>query len=274
MEPTQNAAPAPTPAPAPEPTPTPAPAPTPEPNMMAAGNPKKSGKGMVYGMIILAILAIAGIGFGVWTMLDSNTQKEQLNSQITTLKAQNNELLDKISDSTEDETIEIETEDNSANPVLVSKNSEEEFTIRFQSSTFAETAGSNVIDIAVKNGEITECQLGKKNSDGVVKVKDCSITGISGKIFDVIEFGAGQDGGLFQIGFIMTDGTVQYLDTLYKLAESNDFSVKGTVAINGFVTNAVGVSVMDVVRGYGGYHATVFVLKDGSYVKFDESMLK
>ena len=191
MGPTQNAAPAPTPAPAPEPKPTPAPTPTPDSNMMAAGNPKKSGKGMVYGMIFLAILAIAGIGFGVWTMLDSNTQKEQLNSQITTLKAQNNELLDKISDSTEDETVEIETEDNRANPVLVSKNSEEEFTIRFQSSTFAETAGSNVIDIAVKNGEITECQLGKKNSDGVVKVKDCSITGISGKIFEVIEFGAG-----------------------------------------------------------------------------------
>ena len=45
MGPTQNAAPAPTPAPAPEPKPTPAPTPTPDSNMMAAGNPKKSGKG-------------------------------------------------------------------------------------------------------------------------------------------------------------------------------------------------------------------------------------
>ena len=274
--------PTPTPEPAPVPTPTPEPVATPEPepkpkeeqNMMAAGTPKKSNKGMILGMVFLAILAIAGIGFGVWTMLDSNTQKEQLNSQITTLKAQNNELLDKISDSTEDETIEIETEDNSANPVLVSKNSEEEFTIRFQSSNFIEKAGSNVVDIAVKNGEITECQLGKKDSDGEAKVKDCNVTGINGKIFDVIEFGSGQDSGLFQIGFIMADGTVKYLDTLYNLAENNDFSVKGTVKIDGFVTNTVGVSVADIVRGYGGYHTTVFILKDGSYVKFDESMLK
>ena len=109
MGPTQNAAPAPTPAPAPEPKPTPAPTPTPDSNMMAAGNPKKSGKGMVYGMIFLAILAIAGIGFGVWTMLDSNTQKEQLNSQITTLKAQNNELLEKLAE-TESEDAEDEGE--------------------------------------------------------------------------------------------------------------------------------------------------------------------
>lgn len=139
MEPKQDVAPAPTPnrvaplkppvqnpvtpKPAPVPTPTPEPVATPEPepkpkeeqNMMAAGTPKKSNKGMILGMVFLAILAIAGIGFGVWTMLDSNTQKEQLNSQITTLKAQNNELLDKLaeteSEGTEDEETTEEVEE-------------------------------------------------------------------------------------------------------------------------------------------------------------------
>ena len=77
----------------------PAPAPAPEPNMMARGvSEKKSGKGMLYGMILLGILAVGGIGFGIWTMMDSNSQKEALNSQISTLKKQNNELSDKIAE--------------------------------------------------------------------------------------------------------------------------------------------------------------------------------
>lgn len=108
-----------TPKPAPVPTPTPEPVATPElepkpkeeQNMMAAGTPKKNNKGMILGMVFLAILAIAGIGFGVWTMLDSNTQKDQLNSQITALKAQNSELLDKLADSEAEIEAETEIED-------------------------------------------------------------------------------------------------------------------------------------------------------------------
>ncbi len=74
-------------------------------NMMQSGNKNKGkgGKGTIYGMIFFAILAIAGIGFGVWTMMDGNTQKDSLNSQISTLKQQNNDLMDKISDMSEQE---------------------------------------------------------------------------------------------------------------------------------------------------------------------------
>ena len=73
-------------------------APAPEPNMMAQGvSEKKKGKGMLYGMILCAVLAIGGIGFGVWMMMDGNTQKETLNTQISALKQQNNELQEKLS---------------------------------------------------------------------------------------------------------------------------------------------------------------------------------
>ncbi len=69
----------------------PAPAPVP------MGAPvKKSGKGAIYGMIFFAILAIAGIGFGVYMMMENNNQKSSYESQITNLKKQNNELLDKL----------------------------------------------------------------------------------------------------------------------------------------------------------------------------------
>ena len=71
--------------------------------------PKKKGKGMLLGLVFCILLAAGGIAFGVWTMMDSKTQKEQLNSQISTLKTQNNELMDKLdaavsSSNTTDET--------------------------------------------------------------------------------------------------------------------------------------------------------------------------
>ena len=51
-------------------------------------NSGKKGKGMAIGMICLAILAVAGIGFGVWAFLDGNQQKTDLNNQINSLNAQ------------------------------------------------------------------------------------------------------------------------------------------------------------------------------------------
>ena len=75
-----------------------APETTPETPSMVVQDPdkKQTNKGMILGMVLLAILAIGGIGFGVWTMMDGNQQKEQLNTQINTLKTQNSELLEKI----------------------------------------------------------------------------------------------------------------------------------------------------------------------------------
>lgn len=51
---------------------------------------------MFIGMIMCAVLAAGGIGFGVWTVVDGNTQKDNLNKQISTLKAQNSELIGQI----------------------------------------------------------------------------------------------------------------------------------------------------------------------------------
>ena len=59
----------------------------PDPNPMAMG-PTKPGKGGAIAAVLFAILAVAGIGFGVWAMLDSKAQKDALNEQITTLKEQ------------------------------------------------------------------------------------------------------------------------------------------------------------------------------------------
>lgn len=63
--------------------------------------PKKS-HGMIYGMILLAILAAGGIGFGVWAMMDGNSQVARKDEEISVLKSQNSELQEKISNSTND----------------------------------------------------------------------------------------------------------------------------------------------------------------------------
>lgn len=73
--------------------------PAPEQNVMAQGvSAKKGGKGMMIGMALLAILAIGGISFGIFTMMDGNAQKDSLNKQISELKSQNSVLSDKIAE--------------------------------------------------------------------------------------------------------------------------------------------------------------------------------
>lgn len=89
--------------------------PTPVENTAVQDDPKKksSKTGVILGFVLLFLLAAGGIGFGVWAMMDGNTQKEQLNSQINTLKKQNEQLLDQIekSDSADKEEKEGEKDD-------------------------------------------------------------------------------------------------------------------------------------------------------------------
>lgn len=83
----------------------------------------KSNKGMVIGMVCLAILALGGIGFGIWAMMDGNTQKTQLNSRIDTLEQQKNEL---EKDNSELETVESVDQTEIADDEEVIEEDEEE----------------------------------------------------------------------------------------------------------------------------------------------------
>ena len=87
---------------------------TPEPakpeNPMAAAEPeKKSSKGGIIAAILFAIIAAGGVGFGVWAMMDGNTQKDQLNSQIDALKRTNSELMEKLAEDNFDGDSDIDT---------------------------------------------------------------------------------------------------------------------------------------------------------------------
>ena len=69
----------------------------PEPESAPVKSKKKGGDGLIIAMVFVILLAAGGIGFGVWAMMDGNQQKEELNLQISTLKKQNSELMERIS---------------------------------------------------------------------------------------------------------------------------------------------------------------------------------
>lgn len=52
----------------------------------------------ILAIVLLLIIAAGGVGFGVWAYMDGNTQREQLNAQISSLTQQNSELQEKIED--------------------------------------------------------------------------------------------------------------------------------------------------------------------------------
>lgn len=64
--------------------------------------------GWIIGLVLMALIAAGGVGFGVWAWMDGNTQKDALNEQISDLKKQNGELLDKLAE--QETEVEEETE--------------------------------------------------------------------------------------------------------------------------------------------------------------------
>ena len=72
------------------------------------------GKGMIIGMVVLALLAVGGIGFGVWEMMDKNQEVANLNAKILELnepeKKSNNQDSSVSDDITANENLVITAE--------------------------------------------------------------------------------------------------------------------------------------------------------------------
>ena len=73
----------------------------------------------------------------------------------------------------------------------------------------------------------------------------------------------------------MEDGTVQYLK-LQEAFDNMDFNIKDKINIDGFVTDIfnIGAGFYDdngEFLGSGG--STVFILRDGTYLKYDPSSM-
>ncbi len=75
---------------------------TPKPNndVVFKDKPKKN-IAVILGMVLLGILAVGGIAFGVWAMMDGNSQVAKKDEQIAALKAQIDSLEEQIEVSSE-----------------------------------------------------------------------------------------------------------------------------------------------------------------------------
>lgn len=99
MQPNNNASTTPPPANPPATTPM-----NPGGDIVFKDKPKKN-TGMIIGMVVFALLAAGGIGFGVWAYLDGNQKTADLNNQISNLKSElsNQEQKNQITDDDSDD---------------------------------------------------------------------------------------------------------------------------------------------------------------------------
>ena len=246
------------------------PAPVKSDEPIILGGEKKSSKGMIAGLIILAVVAVAGIAFGVFELMqvsEKDSQIAHLNQQVTNCaNANNNGTSEKIEVTCPDGT-EVEVDNYVLkNPVI----DRSDLSIRYSTDviSFGPEKKTATLNIVVNNGKVNHCSYSGNNGD-------CSVAGLDGSIYKIVDIYEGNGPGSEKIGFLMEDGSVWY-SYLYNRVENTvewkeEFAVK-KVNIDGFVKDIVPVGVYDGnVNGYG-YASTIFVLNDNSIVKYDESM--
>lgn len=246
------------------------------------GGDQKSRNVLKIATAIASVVAVCSISFGVYGMVQSSRK----DGQISDLKAQIEGSDEKA---TTLETDEAEVSDvpqtavKKQNPVIAAA-APMIYSINFTSGviSYGEN-GEFSLSLSVRNGEISDCSVNSidtkwigGNDGGIVRntrfLKDCSISGISGKIYKIVEIGEGQDALDDSVAFIMEDGSVEYL-SLNDALENSDFSINGKLKIDGFVIDVFTIGVGQEGASTGGYGSTIFVLADGSYVKYDASML-
>ena len=255
--------------------------------MMTGGTQKKN-TGLIAGMVACAVLAVGGIAFGVYGMMQSS----QKDSQISDLKVQ---VADKDGTITTLETEKIQVSDDSQtitisdssvknkNPIIAAT-APKYYNLGIDSPRWSVNGNEYYVKLGIQNGDINSCGVYTHTIKWVeydaVETnrfdRDCNgVNGISGKIYKAIIAGEGQDSSLSNVAFIMEDGTVKYIpaESLVKeIVDNGSATIKGTLKIDGFVVDAFTVGVGEE-GATGGYATTIFVLSDGSYIKYDASML-
>lgn len=165
------------------------------------------------------------------------------------------------------------------NPVV--ENADGTWTEYFESTRlFVE--GTKSVAITLKGGEVTRCvvqglvEVPTDDGKGTMTVgeeKECIVSGLINDVYKVVEFGKGISPEEFMIGFIMTDGEVYYIKTAEAIA-NNDFAVKGPVNVGGYVVDVIRLDVLPTDDNPAGGLSSVFVMRDGSLVELEDSMLK
>ena len=216
--------------------------------------PKKS-HGMLYGMILLAILAAGGIGFGVWAMMDGNAQVAKKDEQIADLRGQ---LAEKNQTVVEDNTtvVDVETGDNAeasndaSDYIYVG---EWGLKIRIpeglnrvsyafkQHGGASQTEGTTVSVYGTLGDGLPDFANPYKNKDALGAISKVSKDAYSGPEYDGVEEerrACGVDGGL-----VFSDDSYNYCyshpQAVYSISEEEkDLEVRSTELIKTMLTNS------------------------------------
>lgn len=240
--------------------------------------PAKGGKGSAVGMVVCGILAIAGVGFGVYGMMnkpaaqDLKIQVKDTNGEITTIDAS------KIEKTDGGKTITITDGAAKASNIIIKNSETREYSRSLESwgrSIVYTERGSfdtATFSIDMKDGKITEngCRVLLQSSEDMY-ISDsyyCTISGLSGKISKAVLAASGHEPGESntRIVFLMEDGTVQYVTTT-ELLDNREGVVAKDLNLEGFIADIVFAGAHDKDSMYG-FATTLFVKSDGSVIDF------
>ena len=245
---------------------------------------QKTGKGWKFATVIASVVAVCGIGFGVYGMIQSS----QKDNQISNLKIQIEDSDGKIATL---ETDEIKISDDSQtitiddsiikkqNPIISATNSDEDeyirvFTISNSFHIFDYNTGNSYsLNISLRDGDIASCGLYSVSGSSSTLKHGCDISGIAGKIYKIGYLAHGQMGNP-PVVFVMQDGTVYYFE-LDDALETTEISVK-QLNTGGFVTDIIDEIGVFVKRkgaaeneGGSGYVTSALVYSDGTYMSYE-----
>ena len=229
--------------------------------------PKKN-MGMILTIVLLVLLAAGGIGFGVWAMMDGNSQVAKKDEQIAELREQ---LAEKGSVVVDDTTITNDGDVNSSMNPIIKATSPAQYSIRHSISLYdVENMNGSTMTFITTDGGSLECRY-----PSLAETGGCSINGVPDGIYKIITIFEGNGIGSEKVGFLMSDGTVWFAP-IYNNSDANAGVNRELQAkkanIDGFVKDIVEVSyISDINRGYGAI-STVFVMDDNSLIKYDDSM--
>lgn len=68
------------------------------PDEPKAEDKKKKNNAMLVALILCLVLALGGVGFGIWAMVDGNARVDNLNTEVASLKSEKAELEQQIAD--------------------------------------------------------------------------------------------------------------------------------------------------------------------------------
>ena len=148
------------------------------------------------------------------------------------------------------------------------------YNINYSSNTYEYDGNSTYsFTLSIRDGKVHSCDASKVSLDSAkgTDMKQCKVTDLSGDIYKLVEIIDASDHTKDMLGFVMTDGTVDFVQ-IYKSLQNMEFKVAGKIDAGGFVTDAFTVKQF-TKDDLTGEDVAIFVLADGSFKQYKKSML-